>query len=54
MTANIGAFEIIHAGTAEIAVREQKATGFDHIDPHPKTSAQPHQAARILWNIGLI
>jgi hypothetical protein len=35
MAANIGAFEIIHAGAAEIAIREEKSTGFDDIDPDP-------------------
>ena len=54
MTAEIGMLEIIHAGAAEIAVREQKAARLDHIDPHPQTGPQPHQATCILWNIGLI
>jgi hypothetical protein len=54
MAANIGAFEIIHARPPEIAVCEQKAARLDHIYPHPQAGPQPHQATRILRNIGLI
>src|ERR1700754_5203168 len=54
MPPDVGAFEIIHAGPAEIPVRQQKSTGLDYIDPYPETGAQPHQAARILRDIGLI
>jgi hypothetical protein len=54
MTANIGAFEIIHARTPEIAIGKQKSTGLDDVDAHPQTGAQPHQTSRILGNVGLI
>src|SRR5258706_8516731 len=54
MAPDIGAFEIIHPGPAETAVRQQKSTGLDNIDPHPQTGTQPHQASRILRDIGLI
>ena len=34
--------------------RQQKSTGLDDIHRHPQAGAQPHQAARILRNVGLI
>jgi hypothetical protein len=54
MAADVGILQIVHSGPAEIAIRQQKSTGLDNIDSHPQTGPQPHQAAGILRDIGLI
>jgi hypothetical protein len=54
MALDIRALEIVHSGPAEIAVGQQKSTGLDNVDSHPQAGAQPHQASRILGDIGLI
>jgi hypothetical protein len=54
MPPDIGAFEIIHSRPLQPPVGQEKSTGLDQVDPDPQTGPQPHQAAGILGDIGLI
>lgn len=46
--------EIIHAGTAQVTVGEEKAAGLDQLEGHLEAGREPHHGAGVLRDVGLI
>jgi hypothetical protein len=45
--------EIVHSGAAKRFIGGWKASRFDKMNPNVKAGGEPHESARILWNVGL-